>query len=125
MRCPVLAVWIDHSLAKIIEVDNGNSSQEILRERHVDHHTDRLDELDRKRFEHKYFGEVAQKLKSANTILLLGPGVEKYHFQNYLREQNPALGRKIVACETVNHIADSQLLVLAKALFDSSGRHFR
>jgi stalled ribosome rescue protein Dom34 len=78
------------------------------------HHTHSLDELDQKQHEQRFFSEIIEHLATASSILILGPGVTKHHFQNYLMEHFPSLSRRVIGCETSDHPTDSQIAAMAK-----------
>ena len=108
------AVWIDRETAKLFQVSLEKMERQTIHFRYSDHHTHSLDELDRKQQERRFFSEVVEKLGPAENILILGPGVAKHHFQNFLIEHYPSLARKVVGCETVDHPTDSQIAAMAK-----------
>ncbi len=89
---------------------------------YIDHHTHRLDQLDHAQKERALFDDVAKELTNAAQILILGPGVAKYHFQTHLIEQYPALAKKVVGCETVDHPTDPQIAEFAQKFFKIGSR---
>jgi len=113
----VYAVWIDRSHAKLFEFSNEKMERRAIQGRHTDHHTHAQDSLDHKHQEWAFFKEVADQMSNADHVLVLGPGVAKHHFCNYLVEHVPALARKLVGCETVDHPTDNQIAALAKKFF--------
>src|SRR5690242_11649002 len=95
------AIWLDRAQAKIFHFSREKMERKTLEVSQQDHHTHRKDHFDKEKVENKLFKDVAAELSTANQILLLGPGVAKHHFQNFLNEHHPVLSRKIVACETL------------------------
>jgi stalled ribosome rescue protein Dom34 len=116
----VFVIWIDQEHAKIFQFSNEKMERKNIAARHQDHHTHRLDHLDLKQQEKAFFSDTAAQLSDAKRVLILGPGAAKQHFQNYLVENQPALGKKIVGCETVDHPTDAQIAALARKFFNVS-----
>lgn len=110
------AIWIDRKTAKLFQVSQDKMERQTIHLHSIEHHTHPFDEFDKKRQEHHFYSEIGEQLKSAETILILGPGVAKHHFQNYLTEHFPSVARKIVGCETIDHPTDSQIAAMAKKL---------
>ncbi len=110
-------VWIDRENAKLFQLSEEKMERVTVHSGHADHHTHRMDGLDRGRQERRFYGDVADRLDSDCKILLLGPGVAKHHFMNYLHENCPALSKNIVGCETVDHPSDAQIATMAKRFF--------
>lgn len=48
------------------------------------------------------FHQAANELKDAKYVLLVGPGLAKLHFRNYLMEQYPSIARKVIGCEQLD-----------------------
>jgi stalled ribosome rescue protein Dom34 len=115
MKCFV--VWIDRENAKVFEFSREKMERKTLKSHSPDHHTHRMDNKDSERIEKKLFLEVAEELSSDSQILILGPGVVKHHFQNYLNEHHPILSKRVVACETVDHPTDPQIAAQAMKFF--------
>ena len=116
----IFVIWVDRDHAKLFQFSNEKMERINLHASHQDHHTHRLDQIDQKQQDNSFFSEVAARLSEATRILILGPGVAKHHFQNYLTEHLPALAKKIAGCETVDHPTDSQIAALARKFFNMS-----
>jgi stalled ribosome rescue protein Dom34 len=109
-------VWIDLKEAKIFQCSPGKVEQKHLHANYADHHTHQFDQLDRNRIENRFFAQVGSELTGAARILILGPGVEKKHFQSYLVEHLPALAKNVTGCETVDHPTDPQIAAFARKM---------
>ena len=116
----IFVIWVDREHAKLFQFSNEKMERKHLQARHQDHHTHPVDDLDLKRRETKFFSEVTPHLSEATRILILGPGVAKHHFQNYLIEHFPILAKKVVGCENVDHPTDPQIAALARKFFNLS-----
>lgn len=116
----VCVVWIDREQAKLFHLSQEKMERRQLHARHPGHHAHPLDEIDRKRQEKQFFSQVGSEITGANKLLILGPGVAKHHFYNFLMEQMPALGKSVIGCETVDHPTDAQIAEMARKLFQFS-----
>jgi stalled ribosome rescue protein Dom34 len=114
-------VWVDKEQAKLFHLTEEKMERESIRAPgHPNHHTHGKDQLKDSQQDRRLFSEVANKIKGSTSILILGPGVAKHHFRNYLAEHQPALSRKVVGCETVDHPTDAQIAALARKFFWAS-----
>ncbi len=115
-------VWIDREHAKLFQLSNEKMERKHLESRHQDHHTHRLDNLDQNDYGQAFFSQVVAELADPLKILILGPGVGKHHFQNYLTEHWPLFAKRVVGCEAVDHPTDPQIAALAKKFFGTTLR---
>jgi stalled ribosome rescue protein Dom34 len=111
-------IWIDREQAKLFEFSHEKMERRIVESKHTDHHTHVIDQLDIQRREDGFFSVVATHLVEASKILIIGPGVAKHHFRNYVGEHLPALAKKIVGCETSDRPTDPQIAAFARRFFD-------
>ena len=119
----LLAIWVDGNQAKLFQFIGEkmeHKTLETLQSHHSDHHTHPSDKSDKNQQDRKFYNEIANHLKTAAQILILGPGVAKHHFQTHLTEHFPALAKQIVGCETVDHPTDNQIVSLAKSFFKTA-----
>jgi len=114
------AVFIDHHEAKVYHVDLVGFDESTIASPHVHVHRhpkgaaekhDHPDDLER------FFGDVANALKDAEQILLVGPSTAKLQFVNWVKQNERALAAKIVGVETLDHPSDGQLVAYAKKYF--------
>lgn len=113
----VFVVWVDRETAKVFQFSNEKMERTVLHAQNSEHHTHALESVDHQRQERSFFKDVVGRLAEAARILILGPGVAKHHFQTYLMEQFPAVAKRVVGCETVDHPTDPQIAALAKRFF--------
>ena len=114
----IFVLWIDLKQAKIFQFSDEKMERRNLEASHTDHHTHRSDNLDRQQHERAFFVHLAEALKDASQLLILGPGVVKHHFQSFLIEHCPVLAKRVVGCETVDHPTDPQIAALARKFFN-------
>jgi stalled ribosome rescue protein Dom34 len=107
---------MDLNEAKIFTLDPGQKHLELVRRKEIKHHTPADPENHKNT--HRYFQEIAEHLRNAKEILLLGPGPVKTHFSKHLSDTYPhTLGRAIVGIETLDHVSDNQILETSRAFF--------
>ena len=115
------AVWIDHQEARIFHVDAESFDESTISapRRHVHrhpkgpteehHHPDDLP---------RFFHDVADALRDADQILVMGPSTAKLQLLRYLHEHEHVLERRIVGLETVDHPTDRQLVAYVTRYFN-------
>ena len=65
-----------------------------------------------------FFHELALKLKNANHILLMGPGLAKNHFKTHLeKHHHEGIAKKIIGVENSDHPTDNQILATVRKFF--------
>lgn len=107
---PSYVVWIDQHEAKLFEF----SAERMVRQSFRSDVHFKKDQINLQQQERRFFAEVAARLVGGQKMLILGPGMTKHHFQNYLVEQLPAMAKKIVSCETTDHPTDGQIAAFAR-----------
>ncbi len=108
---PFMLIWLDRSQAKIFKRLKGVDQQErvILKSHFKKHPPHLLDYLELEKRENKLFLDAIRELTDADHIIILGPGMVKYHFRTYLSEHFPLINKKVIACEAFDHSADPQI----------------
>lgn len=116
-----VAVWIDHKEARVFHIQPDKIDETtVTAPLHNIHHkhpggTDRVQSHpdDAKRF----FAEVGRALQGTEQILVVGPSTAKLELLRHVHAHDPALERRIVGIETVDHPTDGQLVAYAKKYF--------
>ncbi len=68
--------------------------------------------------QNRFFSELAAGLKEATELLIVGPGVGKNQFANYLEVHSPHdLFKKVVGIEPLDDVTDPQIVAFAKKYF--------
>lgn len=63
----------------------------------------------------KYYDEVIEQIRYADSILIVGPGAAKHELQNRLEEQQ--IGEKVVGVETVDNLTEPQIAAKVRQHF--------
>lgn len=104
----IFVIWIDQEQAKLFQFSHDKMERKYWQAGH---------QVNQKKQEQALFSEISGHLSQALRILILGPGVAKNHFKDYLIKHLPAVNKKVVKCETVDHPTDSQIAALVQKFF--------
>lgn len=110
-------IWIDREIGKIFFFSEKRMERVIVKGTHIEHNSHKTNNLDIQRQDGKLFEDLISHLRQIKSILILGPGVAKYHFRNFLNEHHPAIGRSVVGCEAADHPTDSEIAAYATKYF--------
>jgi hypothetical protein len=114
-------VWIDHHEARVFHFNAAEVDKLIVRPDHPTrhlHHKAQSIGSGKAAEDHDFLQRVADAVADAGVILITGPANEKTELVKHIRRHMPALEKKIVAVETVDHPSDRQLV-------DHARRHFK
>lgn len=111
-------VWADHHSAQILQFDHEQVQAQKIRA-HT-HHTAQHGSAVRTR--HEFFGELCDALGSIEEVLVTGSHTSTADFRHYLEKHRPALLRRVVGYEVVDHPSERQLVALARSFFERYDR---
>jgi stalled ribosome rescue protein Dom34 len=116
-----VAVWIDHKEAKIfhIEPEGFEASHIKAPQRHL---TRKVAEQGAHAGHEGFYGEVAEALKDAEEILVVGPSSAKLEFIRHVHKHDHALEPRILGVETLDHPTDGQLVAHVRNYFHAKDR---
>ena len=110
-------VWLDHLEAKIFHFNatdvEGIAISSHSPNRHL-HHRAGTRTGNRAPDDHDFFDAIVDALKGAHEWLIVGPGLAKTAFVNYVRDHHPTVSGSIVLVETLDHPTDGELVGLAR-----------
>jgi stalled ribosome rescue protein Dom34 len=113
-------VWIDHQQAKVFHVGLSGADQidlhPHLQTRHIHHKANSIGS-GHVHEDKEMMKSVADAVNDAGEILIIGPAGAKTELANYLREQAPKIGERIVGVEAADHPSDHQIVAYAKKHF--------
>jgi stalled ribosome rescue protein Dom34 len=114
-------VWLDHSQARIFHIgltgDDEVTLHPHLQTNHLHHKANSIGSGNAAP-DKEFLAQVSSALSDAGEILIIGPAGAKTELAKYLREQHPAIGKRIVAVEAADHPSDAEIVAYAK-------RHFK
>ena len=116
-------VWLDHHEAKIFQFNAAEAeAAHVLPSRphlHL-HHRGNTD--GRAKPDTAFYPDIAKALAPAGEILICGPSQAKLELAKFLEQHEPAIHKKVVGVETVDHPTDPQIVAHARAYFRSADR---
>lgn len=112
-------VWINHDEARLFKFTPGKEEDRHLKNKHhMNHHLNHQDQEKQNELK-KYYKEVAESVKDATEILLMGPGMAKTEFKHYLDDHyKTSLAKKVIGVETSDKISDNQIRAAAAKFFE-------
>ena len=111
-------VWLDSEHAQIFALKTTGIEKSQLQSSGVDHHTRNKKDGHGASVPEHFFRDLATKLKDADQLLILGPGLAKNHFKSHLESHHTAgLAKKIVGLENSDHPPDNQILATARKFY--------
>jgi stalled ribosome rescue protein Dom34 len=112
-----VVVWIDHREAHVLFFEGANEFiGSNTTHTHLHHKANEIGSGNAPE-DRKFFDAVVISVADINEVLLVGPGSGKNDFVKYVREHYPALAKRIVGSETVDHPTDPQVVAYAKKYF--------
>ena len=111
----IYAVQIDSEHAKVFAFNEGEVTHHAYHRHEPQHHTGHTQDQEKKS-EH-FYHQVAEHLKGATHLLLMGAGLGKDHFKTHLDSHHHELAGLVVAVDTVDHPTDGQLVAHAREVF--------
>jgi stalled ribosome rescue protein Dom34 len=118
-------VWIDHREAHVLEFNPDESESKVIhpksRHEHLHHKQGAIGSGNAPE-DHAYYQAVADAIKDAGEILIVGPSNAKLVFFKHLQTHAPAIAARVVSVETVDHPTDGELLKFARHHFAADDR---
>jgi stalled ribosome rescue protein Dom34 len=113
-------VWIDHSQARIFHI-GLTSEDEVtlhphLQTKHLHHKANSIGSGHASP-DKEFLAQVTSALSDAGEVLIIGPAGAKTELAKYLREQHPAVDKRVVAVESADHPTDREIVAYAKHHF--------
>ena len=119
------SVWIDHREAKIFEITASDATtSHVTDERPQYHIHSKADHIDKGQvpMDRAMLDAVADKLKAAKGILIVGPGNAKTALKAFLEEHYAAIAANIWDVQPSDHPSDAQLIASARTWFHAQDR---
>ncbi|MDH4468236.1 MAG: hypothetical protein QE271_09265 [Bacteriovoracaceae bacterium] len=117
-------VWLDSKNAHVFSLKSTGVEKSIVSKSDFDHHTRHKNDRHTDSNADHYYHELADKLKDADTILLMGAGLAKNHFQDHLISHHAhTLAKKIIGMEPMEsfeHASEKQMIANARDFFQGN-----
>jgi hypothetical protein len=118
-------VWIDHKKADIIRFDRNSDMETVVRHKDAPrtiHHKAGTAGPGHIAEDPHYLASVAEALKPAQEILIVGPGEVKLELRAWLEKHAPDIAKRVVGVEAADHPTDGELLAHARKYFIGADR---
>jgi stalled ribosome rescue protein Dom34 len=118
-------VWLDHSEAHVMHITADDVEKSVVHpaKPHAHLHSRRGTlGAGRQEPDKAYYHEIAEALKGAQEILVVGPAQAKLELIKHIHAHDPALSNKVVGVETVDHPSDAQVVAYARKYFVAKDR---
>lgn len=119
-------VWIDHEQARITHFNDEAAEKLVLHSTHrpgkIHHKHGPSGGSGHEPEDAAYLHAVAEALRGAAEILVLGPGNEKNELIKHLEHHDKAVAACVVSVQAVDHPSDGQVLALARKYFRAADR---
>ncbi len=111
-------VWIDHEHAKIFNFTADGKTENTVKNHHHDTKHSSHAEQAKKNDLQKYFHQVADQVKDASHLLIVGPGMAHKEFNTHLETHHHAdLAKKVIGSEPMDKGTDGEIVNMAKKYF--------
>lgn len=118
-------VWLDHTEAHVMHISTDDVEKSVVQpakpHRHLQHKRGSVSGSRQPEDQH-YYHEVADALKGATEILVVGPGHAKLELIKHIHAHDHELVDKVIAVETVDHPSDAQVVAYARKYFEAKDR---
>jgi stalled ribosome rescue protein Dom34 len=118
-------VWLDHAEAKVFAFNADDVDVTVLHphehKAHIHHKANSIGS-GKAATDPEYLHQIAQALNTAGEILIVGPGSTKLELIRHLQKHDPAVEKKVIGIETVDHPTDKQIVAHARKYFGAADR---
>ena len=124
MASEQIVVWLDHAEACISRFDCAQIRHEVVKTYVADARSKKdatVRDPASAPATRRYFDDIADAVKDARGILIVGPGFERLELLIHLTIYFPQVAEKVVALEAVDHPNDAEMVPWAKKYFFSPG----
>jgi stalled ribosome rescue protein Dom34 len=110
-------IWMDSEHAKVFKIgEHGSVVSEM--KRHGMRHSNSHQDAHAHHQEQHFFKEICHFIGRPEELLLMGPGMTKSHFKNYLESHHKNdLYHSLVGVESQDKLTDNQVLEVSRSFF--------
>lgn len=121
---PHIAVYLDHRTARLFGLTRSTATETRIttdpgRRGHV-HHRAGTPGSGHRGADKSYLDKIADHLKTAEQILILGPGEAKFELDRYLKTHAPAIHDRIIGIEALDQRGSAAICAFARKLMRKS-----
>lgn len=113
-------IWLDSENAQIYSLTVDGVKKSHLKKTGVDHHSHSKKDHNHDSDAEHFYRDLAERLKDAEKLLIIGPGQSKNKFQTHLNSHHSGnLAKKIIGIENSDHPTDNQILAAARKFYSA------
>lgn len=111
-------IWMDSEKAHLFALKETGIEKSSIAKSSSDHHTHNKKNHHGDPTTEHFYRDLETKLRDAEQILVLGPGLAKTHFKTHVEKHHTGhLEKKIIGVEDCDHPTDAQILAMARKFF--------
>ena len=114
-------VWLDSKNAHVFSLKTTGIEKIKVAKNNKDHQRRHKNDMRRDSKSERYYLELSDQLKGADQVLLMGPGLAKNHFKDYLTTHLAnTIAKKIIGLERMEsfeHKSEKQMMAKAHEFF--------
>lgn len=111
-------IWIDTQKAHIFNLKPEGPVKTHIEKVDIEHHTYNKHDRHDNPHQDQFYHNLADNLKDATALLIVGPGLAKKHFKSYLENHHmEQLAKKIIGMQNSDHPTDNEVLQAARKFF--------
>lgn len=114
-------VWIDHHRAELVQLSRSDEHTAHITCPHSPrklHRKSGIPGAGRAPVNRAFFDDIAGALEDVRSVLVVGPGIAKVEFASHLTQRHPAIARKVVGLEALDHPTHAELVSYARGYFE-------
>jgi stalled ribosome rescue protein Dom34 len=114
-------VWLDSETAHIYAFNGDGTEKSLLKKSDLDHHRQHKNDQHKDGNTEHFFRDLSARLRDADHLLIMGPGMAKKHFQDHLstHEAN-ILAKKVIGLENYEgfeHKTENEMMAAAHKFY--------
>jgi stalled ribosome rescue protein Dom34 len=118
-------VWVDHHMAKIFQIREGEVHPVVLHSTHPQehlHHKANAGGSGHAPLDRAFLKRIAAAIAGAGAVLIVGPGLAKTELSTFINETAPELAKRISGVEPIDHPTDGELVASGRSFFRADDR---
>jgi hypothetical protein len=113
-------IWLDHQDAKVIDFSFDDKHVANVHHEGGDrklHHKVNTIGSGRVAEDPRYFEQIVHAVNGAHDVLITGPSTAKLAFRKHVERHEPALAKRVVGMEPLDHPSEGELLAYGRKYF--------
>lgn len=116
-----LVVWLDSKSALVFDLKPSGIEKVFIKKSDKDHHARHKSDTHKHNKAQRFYAKLADTLKGVDHLLIMGPGLAKNNFREYLRTHySSSIAQKVIGFEKIEsfeHTTEKQMMAKAHKIF--------